>query len=39
MRTFEEDSSSLVVVNDLAPSTAEAIDSEIKKLLQVCGSR
>jgi len=35
IRTFEDDNSGLVVVNELAASTSEAIDSEIKKLLQV----
>jgi len=34
IRTFEDDNSGLVVVNELAASTSEAIDSEIKKLLQ-----
>ncbi|CAG2166289.1 unnamed protein product, partial [Oppiella nova] len=34
VRTFEDDHNSLVVVNDLAVSTTENIDSEIKKLLQ-----
>jgi len=34
MRTFDDENSGLVVVNDLAASTSEAIDSEIKKLLQ-----
>lgn len=33
VRTFEEDHNSLVVVNELAPSTSESIDSEIKRLL------
>lgn len=35
MRTFDEEHNSLVVVNELAQSTAENIDSEIKKILQV----
>lgn len=35
MRTFEDEHNSLVVVNELAQSTAENIDSEIKKILQV----
>jgi len=35
MRTFDDENSGLVVVNDLAASTTEAIDSEIKRLLQV----
>ncbi|XP_054162272.1 ATP-dependent zinc metalloprotease YME1L-like [Oppia nitens] len=34
VRTFEDDHNSLVVVNDLAASTSENIDSEIKKMLQ-----
>ncbi|XP_065296505.1 ATP-dependent zinc metalloprotease YME1L isoform X3 [Dermacentor albipictus] len=33
VRTFDEDHSSLIVVNELAPNTAEVIDSEIKRLL------
>lgn len=34
-RTIEQNSNSLVVVNDLSPQTAELIDGEIKKILQV----
>jgi ATP-dependent metalloprotease len=34
-RTIEQSSGSLVVVNDLSPQTAELIDSEIKRILQV----
>lgn len=34
-RTVEQNSSSLIVVNDLSPQTAELIDSEIKRILQV----
>ncbi|KAI1289501.1 ATP-dependent zinc metalloprotease YME1 -like protein [Halotydeus destructor] len=34
MRTFDEDRNGLVVVSDLSASTTEAIDSEIKRLLQ-----
>uniref|UniRef100_A0A224Z1M8 Metalloprotease m41 ftsh n=1 Tax=Rhipicephalus zambeziensis TaxID=60191 RepID=A0A224Z1M8_9ACAR len=33
VRTFDEDHSSLIVVNELAPNTAEVIDAEIKRLL------
>lgn len=33
VRTFEDDHSSLIVVNELAPNTAEVIDAEIKRLL------
>lgn len=33
VRTFDEDRSSLIVVNELAPNTAEVIDTEIKRLL------
>ncbi|XP_067138500.1 ATP-dependent zinc metalloprotease YME1L isoform X3 [Centruroides vittatus] len=33
VRTFEGEHNSLVVVNDLAPSTSESIDTEIKRLL------
>jgi ATP-dependent metalloprotease len=35
-RTHENESNSLVVVNDLSPQTADVIDSEIKAILQVC---
>lgn len=35
VRTFDDDHNSLVVVNDLSSSTAEMIDSEIKRILQV----
>ena len=34
-RTIEQNNGSLVVVNDLSPQTAELIDSEIKRILQV----
>ena len=34
-RTIDNNSNSLVVVNDLSPQTAELIDSEIKQILQV----
>ncbi|XP_076337960.1 ATP-dependent zinc metalloprotease YME1L isoform X2 [Tachypleus tridentatus] len=33
VRTFDEERNSLVVISDLAPSTSEAIDAEIKRLL------
>jgi len=33
VRTFEDDSNPLIVVNDLGQTTTEAIDSEIKRLL------
>lgn len=33
VRTFDEDHSSLIVVNELAPNTSEVIDAEIKRLL------
>jgi ATP-dependent Zn protease len=34
-RTIEQNNGSLVIVNDLSPQTAELIDSEIKRILQV----
>jgi len=34
VRTFDDDRGGLVIVNDLASSTAEMIDSEIKRILQ-----
>lgn len=33
VRTFDDDHSSLIVVNELAPNTAEVIDAEIKRIL------
>lgn len=33
VRTFDEDSSPLIIVNELGQSTAEAIDAEIKRIL------
>ncbi|XP_013781437.1 ATP-dependent zinc metalloprotease YME1 homolog isoform X2 [Limulus polyphemus] len=33
VRTFDEERNSLVVISELAPSTSEAIDAEIKRLL------
>lgn len=35
LRTVENDSNSLVTVNDLSPQTVELLDAEIKQILQV----
>ena len=35
LRTLDTQSNSLVVVNDLSPQTAETVDTEIKRILQV----
>jgi len=34
LRTFSDDNPGFVVVNDLSAGTSDAIDSEIKRLLQ-----
>jgi ATP-dependent Zn protease len=35
LRTIEDNTNSLLVVNDLSSTTSELMDSEIKRILQV----